>query len=465
MQYNNPLFKFNYRTGEWEVDAEKLTEIFGEPNADSVFIPPPYKVLNNKHIIGKTAVQQTVILNLEHQASPETVNSGRSLARQQANILVVEVRPGRAKAFMMAGNHYFRHQSQWFTPSLEFPVANEAQQQQIMHALTNQIDSLASLMQQQLPDSAAQIFLDAGIDLLRPVKLHCSCRVQPCAHELALAYVLVTLVNTNPWHTLLLHGITPALLAQGLADKQLLPQVSSVLKSMWSSGVVSTEIGNSPNLRGQLVHLPLVIERDLSRIHDTVVKSAEAVLPAYPPLTSDLQPLYPPLAPLDDSLPPLNSRESKSLAEIEQMLETLCTDHLDAEYHRLARQVVRQFVRQDAKAITAGNRWGNAFLYLLLHLNHWYIPGQAEPGTEDEVLQWIGASQSVLRKYAQTIRETLQLSPSDPRYVHSVMRPSVITRRWLLRRGNLIVDYRILSPTEQAEVRERGLLGVMLEYL
>jgi hypothetical protein len=278
---------------------------------------------------------------------------------------------------------------------------------------------------------------------------------------------MVAILNESPFHTLLLHGITPPLIAQGLAEKQLLPDTNSMIRSMWASGIMPAEIESTPNLRGQLLHLPVPIHQDLMRIFDATMQQAADALRLFPAPSSDLQALYPPLPPLpfiDDQQLNLNSRGRAALAEIDDTIERLCASHLDAEYQRLATYVVRQFVQQDPKAITTGNRWGSGFLFHLLRLNQWYLPGERELATEQKVVPWLGASQPVLRKYAQTIQNTLQLSPTDPRYAHSYMRPYAAARRWLLRRGNQLVDYRTLPPAEQAEVQERGLLGIMLEY-
>jgi len=157
---------------------------------------------------------------------------------------------------------------------------------------------------------------------------------------------------------------------------------------------------------------------------------------------------------------------SRAVAEeIIEITDAVCGKLLDAEYARLARQVVAKLARKRPSPLLGGRRgtWAAAVVYALGQVN-FLFDRESEPYlTADELGEAFGLSKSTMSNKAKQVRDMLNMSWSAAEFQRADMiaqNPAV----WFMQVNGIVMDARSVPVDYQIEAYVRGIIPYIPAY-
>lgn len=148
-----------------------------------------------------------------------------------------------------------------------------------------------------------------------------------------------------------------------------------------------------------------------------------------------------------------------TVEEIRALTDEFCHAHLDAEYAKLCRRVVRKLARKRPSPLARGaaRNWAGGAIYTIGSVNFLFDRSQTPHLTGDDLSRLLGIPKSTLANKAKTIRDTLQIGMIEPEFSRRELLVSSALP-WLIQVNGLIVDARTAPPEIQAEALRKGLI-------
>jgi hypothetical protein len=151
------------------------------------------------------------------------------------------------------------------------------------------------------------------------------------------------------------------------------------------------------------------------------------------------------------------------VGEILAITDQFCTEHLDAEYAALCRQLVAKLARKRPSPLARGDLriWAAGAIYAVGANNFLFDPSQTPHVSGDRLSELLDVPKSTMAAKAKRIRDVLGL---DGRMDVEFCRRALLEDHplaWLVEVNGMIVDARWLPPEIQAEARRRGLIPAL----
>ena len=145
--------------------------------------------------------------------------------------------------------------------------------------------------------------------------------------------------------------------------------------------------------------------------------------------------------------------------EIGAATDSLCAQHLDAEYAALCRKLIGKLGRKRPSPLLRGEPrvWAGAVLYTIGAVNFLSDKTQRPHLTTDELARVTGVGKSTLSAKSKVIRDALHIGPMEPEYC----RRELLAQNplaWMVEVNGFLMDARQLPPEMQADARRRGLI-------
>lgn len=145
--------------------------------------------------------------------------------------------------------------------------------------------------------------------------------------------------------------------------------------------------------------------------------------------------------------------------QVVAVTDTVCREHLDAEYADLCRAVVGKLGRKRPSPLARGDLriWAAGVVYAVGQLNFLFDAAQTPYATADQLSEWLGVKKTTMANKARLIRDTLKLSHFDGEF----MRRDLVDASpliWLLEVDGLLVDIRRAPVHLQVQAFELGLI-------
>lgn len=139
--------------------------------------------------------------------------------------------------------------------------------------------------------------------------------------------------------------------------------------------------------------------------------------------------------------------------------DTVCAEHLDAEYAELARRLVGRLARKRPTPLARGDArvWAAGVIYTLGQLNFLFDRSQPVHATADALSGFTRVKKTTMANKARAIRTALALGDFDI----ELLRRDLIDSTplvWMLELDGLLVDARDLPVELQIEAHERGFI-------
>ena len=139
--------------------------------------------------------------------------------------------------------------------------------------------------------------------------------------------------------------------------------------------------------------------------------------------------------------------------------DDVCTEHLDAEYARLARCLVARLARKRPSPLIRGDGriWAAGVLYVLAQVNFLFDKSQSPHMSSVELAAATGVKPTTMANKAAMINRVLNIGVYEP----DLTRVAVLEQRPMARLvevNGFLVDARRLPDDLQAEARRRGLI-------
>jgi hypothetical protein len=146
-------------------------------------------------------------------------------------------------------------------------------------------------------------------------------------------------------------------------------------------------------------------------------------------------------------------------AEVIELTDAFCAEHLDAEYAALCRALVVKLARKRQSPLARGEArvWAGAAIYTMGRNNFLFDPSQSPHLTTDEVSRLTGVAKSTLARRAAEIEDLLRISPFQPGFCRRAL-IAANPMAWTISVNGFLVDARTLPPQVQAELAEAGLI-------
>jgi hypothetical protein len=139
--------------------------------------------------------------------------------------------------------------------------------------------------------------------------------------------------------------------------------------------------------------------------------------------------------------------------------DTVCQEHLDAEYADLSRALVGKLARKRPSPLGRGDPriWAAGVVYAVGQLNFIFDPAQTPNATADQLGEWLGVKKTTMANKARLIRDTVKLNHFDTEF----MRRDLVNDNplvWLLEVDGLLIDIRHAPVALQVQAFELGLI-------
>jgi hypothetical protein len=145
--------------------------------------------------------------------------------------------------------------------------------------------------------------------------------------------------------------------------------------------------------------------------------------------------------------------------EILAICDQACTQHLDAEYEYVCRQLVGRLARKRPSPLMRGDTriWAAGAIYAAGQVNFLFDRSQQPHMTADQLAACLGVVKTTMANKAALIKKTLNISVFEPDMTtRAVLEQHPLA--WLVEVDGLIVDARMLPLELQDEARRRGLI-------
>ena len=144
---------------------------------------------------------------------------------------------------------------------------------------------------------------------------------------------------------------------------------------------------------------------------------------------------------------------------IAALTDSVCSQHLNAEYAALSRKLAATLARKRPSPILRGKPeiWACAIIYALGTVNFLFDKSQEPHMRADELCAAFGISQSSGANKAKLIRDMLGMYQFDPHWCL----PSLVDENplvWMVQVNGLIVDIRHMPREVQEIAYEKGLI-------
>ncbi len=145
--------------------------------------------------------------------------------------------------------------------------------------------------------------------------------------------------------------------------------------------------------------------------------------------------------------------------EIVAILDGLCTQHLNAEYAQVARQMTATLARKRPSPLLSGkpNTWAAAIVHALGTVNFLFDKTQTPHLRADELAAVFGLSKSTVANKAKQIRDLLNIGVFEPEWtLPSRMEQNPMA--WMITVNGFIIDARSAPLAIQEEAFRKGLI-------
>jgi hypothetical protein len=150
--------------------------------------------------------------------------------------------------------------------------------------------------------------------------------------------------------------------------------------------------------------------------------------------------------------------------EIVSLTDALCQEKLNSEYATLCRELAAALARKRPSPLNSGKvrTWACGIVYSIGYVNFLFDKTQTPHMRADDLCAWFGVAQSTGGSKAKQIREMLNITPFDSKW----MLPSMVDKSslaWLISVDGFIVDARSLPRPLQEEAYRKGLIPYVPE--
>jgi hypothetical protein len=148
--------------------------------------------------------------------------------------------------------------------------------------------------------------------------------------------------------------------------------------------------------------------------------------------------------------------------EITELTDTVCKQHLNAEYAELSRRLAAKLSRKRPSPLASGRAktWAAGILYALGQMNFLFDKSQTPHLSADQLCALFDVSQNSASAKAKLIRDTFKMYQLD----HNWMLPSRMDDNplvWMVMVNGYIVDIRNLPREVQEEAYRKGIIPYM----
>lgn len=145
--------------------------------------------------------------------------------------------------------------------------------------------------------------------------------------------------------------------------------------------------------------------------------------------------------------------------EVIAITDEVCSEHLDAEYARLARRLVARLARKRPSPLVRGDTriWAAGVLYVLAQVNFLFDHSQSPHMSAAELAVAARVKQTSMANKAAMINRLLDIGVYEP----ELSRVAMLEQHpmaWIVEVNGFLVDARQLPDELQEEARRRGLI-------
>jgi len=155
---------------------------------------------------------------------------------------------------------------------------------------------------------------------------------------------------------------------------------------------------------------------------------------------------------------PTEEEFDRRCADIVELTDTFCSDHLNEDYHKLCWEMMDELCVSGLPLDTGrAASWAGGMIHALGWVNFLHDPSTSPCMTSAEVAEGFGLSQGTIAAKSRLIRDVLDLIPFDPEWCTQAMiedNPLV----WTLEIDGLAVDVRMMPREAQEEAYLLGLI-------
>jgi hypothetical protein len=149
----------------------------------------------------------------------------------------------------------------------------------------------------------------------------------------------------------------------------------------------------------------------------------------------------------------------ETTGEVIAFTDQVCSEHLNAEYARLARRLVARLARKRPSPLMRGDTriWAAGVLYVLAQVNFLFDRSQTPHMSSAELATAINVKPTTMANKAAMINRMLDIGIYEP----ELTRVTMLERHpmaWIVQVNGLLVDARQLPEELQDEARQRGLI-------
>ncbi len=145
--------------------------------------------------------------------------------------------------------------------------------------------------------------------------------------------------------------------------------------------------------------------------------------------------------------------------EIAALIEAICTEHLNAEYATVCRQMAATLARKRPSPLVGGraNTWAAAIVYTVGSVNFLFDKTQTPHMRADELATIFGVSKSTAANKSREIKTMLNIDIFDSNWtLPSKMDANPVA--WMVSINGFIVDVRSMPREVQEEAYRKGLI-------
>jgi hypothetical protein len=160
---------------------------------------------------------------------------------------------------------------------------------------------------------------------------------------------------------------------------------------------------------------------------------------------------------MDESIDDVPMALRERLAEIVELTDTFCDQHLNEEYKEICRSLAVE-ICQEGSPVARGKpaSWACGVVYSAGWVNFLTEPSQSPHMQSEAIAEGFGVSVATMQAKSKAIREGLELMPMDPDFcLPSRMEDNPLA--WMVEVNGLLVDIRHAPREVQEAAFERGL--------
>lgn len=145
--------------------------------------------------------------------------------------------------------------------------------------------------------------------------------------------------------------------------------------------------------------------------------------------------------------------------QVAEVSDQVCSEHLDAEYARLARSLVAQLAGKRPSPLIRGDAriWAAGVLYVLAQVNFLFDRSQSPHMSSAELAAAVDVKPTTMANKATMINRLLNVGIYEPELTRVAMLEQH-PMAWIVEVDGFLVDARRLPEELQEEARRRGLI-------